>query len=123
MREWNPFAENCIRPKVLDCSAMGTNHSTTVTKDEITSFAARFDPQPFHLDQEAAACSCLFGGLIASGWHTAALTMLRLVEGGASIAGGACRCRRVELMAALDPPFGSVKNESNSEVRACSRGE
>jgi acyl dehydratase len=40
----------------------------------ITDFAARFDPQPFHLD-EAAARDSLFEGLAASGWHTAALTM------------------------------------------------
>jgi acyl dehydratase len=40
----------------------------------ITRFAAEFDPQPFHLD-DAAACDSLFGGLAASGWHTASLTM------------------------------------------------
>jgi acyl dehydratase len=46
---------------------------------EIKAFAAQFDPQPFHLDEEAAKAS-LFGGLAASGWHTAALTMRMLVE-------------------------------------------
>jgi acyl dehydratase len=46
----------------------------TVTEDEIVDFASRFDPQPFHVDPEAANES-LFGGLIASGWHTAALYM------------------------------------------------
>jgi acyl dehydratase len=45
----------------------------------IKAFAAQFDPQPFHLDEEAAKAS-LFGGLAASGWHTAALTMRMLVE-------------------------------------------
>ena len=59
----------------------------TVTAQEIKDFAARFDPQPFHLDEAAAAAS-LFGGLAASGWHTAALTMRLLVDGGAPIAGG-----------------------------------
>ena len=58
-----------------------------VETEEIKAFAARFDPQPFHLD-EAAAAQSLFGGLVASGWHTAALTMRMLVEGGAPIAGG-----------------------------------
>ena len=53
----------------------------------IKSFAAQFDPQPFHLD-EAAAKDTLFRGLAASGWHTAALTMRLLVDGGAPIAGG-----------------------------------
>jgi acyl dehydratase len=59
----------------------------TVTADDIKAFARQFDPQPFHLDDAAAAAS-LFGGLAASGWHTAALTMRLLVEGGAPIAGG-----------------------------------
>ena len=54
---------------------------------QIKAFAAQFDPQPFHLDEEAARGS-LFAGLAASGWHTAAITMRLLVEGGAPIAGG-----------------------------------
>jgi acyl dehydratase len=58
-----------------------------VTAAEIKAFAAEFDPQPFHLDETAAAAS-LFGGLAASGWHTAALTMRLLVEGGLPLAGG-----------------------------------
>ncbi|RZJ02776.1 MAG: MaoC family dehydratase [Brevundimonas sp.] len=53
--------------------------SFTLTADEIKTFARQFDPQPFHLDDEAAKDS-LFGGLAASGWHTAALTMKLLVE-------------------------------------------
>jgi len=48
--------------------------SLTVDAPGIIKFAAEFDPQPFHLD-EAAARNSLFGGLAASGWHTAALTM------------------------------------------------
>jgi acyl dehydratase len=50
-----------------------------IDKDQIIAFAAQFDPQPYHLDEEAARKS-LFGGLAASGWHTAALTMRLLVE-------------------------------------------
>jgi len=64
-----------------------TSGSHTVDAAQITAFAAQFDPQPFHLD-EAAANGTLFGGLAASGWHTAAITMRLLVEGGAPIAGG-----------------------------------
>jgi acyl dehydratase len=45
-----------------------------VTRDEIVEYARQFDPQPFHLD-EAAARASIFGGLIASGWHTAAMLM------------------------------------------------
>jgi acyl dehydratase len=45
-----------------------------VKKQEIIAFAQKYDPQPFHLDEEAARDS-LFGRLVASGWHTAAMTM------------------------------------------------
>jgi acyl dehydratase len=58
-----------------------------VDADQIKSFAAQFDPQPFHLDDEAARKS-MFRGLAASGWHTAALTMRLLVEGEMKPAGG-----------------------------------
>src|SRR5688572_9242746 len=61
--------------------------SRTVEAEEIKAFAAEFDPQPFHLDETAAAGS-FFGGLAASGWHTAALTMRLLVQGGLPLAGG-----------------------------------
>jgi acyl dehydratase len=50
-----------------------------VTADEIVSFAQQYDPQPFHTDAEAAEGS-IFGGLVASGWHTAAMTMRLLVD-------------------------------------------
>ena len=56
-------------------------------KERIKNFAAEFDPQPFHLDEEAARES-IFGGLAASGWHTAALTMRLLVDSGLKPAGG-----------------------------------
>ena len=58
-----------------------------VEPEQIKSFAAEFDPQPFHLD-EAAASRSIFGGLAASGWHTAALTMRLLVDSGIDPAGG-----------------------------------
>ena len=50
-----------------------------VTADEMTSFAEQYDPQPFHTDPEAAA-ETPFGGLVASGWHTASVTMRLLVD-------------------------------------------
>ncbi|MGB6452677.1 MAG: MaoC family dehydratase [Steroidobacteraceae bacterium] len=59
----------------------------TVDEAQIKAFAAEFDPQPFHLDAEAGR-STVFGGLVASGWHTAALTMRLLLEGGPALAGG-----------------------------------
>jgi acyl dehydratase len=48
--------------------------SVSVSEEEIVDFASRYDPQPFHVDREAAKASP-FGGLIASGWHTTALFM------------------------------------------------
>lgn len=64
-----------------------TSGKHRMTSEAIKRFAADYDPQPFHLD-EAAAERSLFGGLVASGWHTGAVTMRLLVEGGAPIAGG-----------------------------------
>ncbi|MFA9424862.1 MaoC family dehydratase [Natronorubrum sp. A-ect3] len=51
-----------------------------VTKDELVEFAEQYDPQPFHVDEEAATDSA-FGELIASGWHTASICMRLLVDG------------------------------------------
>jgi acyl dehydratase len=53
----------------------------------IKEFASRYDPQPFHLDEEAAR-DTIFEGLAASGWHTAAVTMRMLVDGNLKLAGG-----------------------------------
>jgi acyl dehydratase len=50
-----------------------------VTREELTSFASQYDPQPIHTDPDAAAES-MFGELVASGWHTAAMTMRLLVD-------------------------------------------
>jgi acyl dehydratase len=58
-----------------------------VDTDQIKSFAKQFDPQPYHLDEEAAQKSP-FRGLAASGWHTAALTMRLMVDGDFKPAGG-----------------------------------
>jgi acyl dehydratase len=76
-------------PLYLDDLSVGQTFqsaSRTIGADEITRFAAEYDPQPFHLDQ-AAAARTLFGGLAASGWHTAAITMRMIVES-VNLAGG-----------------------------------
>ena len=52
----------------------------TVTDEEIIEFAEKYDPQSFHVDREAANDS-MFGGLAASGWHTASVAMRLLVDG------------------------------------------
>jgi acyl dehydratase len=58
-----------------------------VEKDEIVAYAKKFDPQPFHLDEDAARKS-IFGRLVASGWHTAALTMSLIAQSEHRAAGG-----------------------------------
>ena len=52
----------------------------TVSEEEIIAFATQFDPQPFHVDHDAAAAS-MFGGVIASGWHTCSMMMRMVVDG------------------------------------------
>jgi acyl dehydratase len=61
--------------------------SHVIDEAQIKEFASQFDPQPFHLDAEAAKDS-FFKGLVASGWHTAAISMRLLVNSGLPIAGG-----------------------------------
>lgn len=61
---------------VGETTALGTR---AITEAEILAFARKYDPQPFHTDPEAARRS-IFGGLIASGWHTCALLMRLSVE-------------------------------------------
>ena len=58
-----------------------------IDKERIKAFAAEFDPQPFHLNEDAAR-DTIFRGLAASGWHTAAVTMRLLVESDLKPAGG-----------------------------------
>jgi acyl dehydratase len=64
--------------------ASGTHH---MDEAKIKEFAREFDPQPFHLD-DAAARASVFGGLAASGWHTAAVAMRLLVDGGLPLGNG-----------------------------------
>jgi acyl dehydratase len=70
MRYWEDF-------EIGEVAELGP---VTVTEEEIVEFGRRFDPQPFHVDP-AAARDSPFGGLIASGWHTAAIYMGMFVRG------------------------------------------
>ncbi|HVZ28635.1 MAG TPA: MaoC family dehydratase [Rhizomicrobium sp.] len=77
-------------PLYLEDLEVGQRFKTgthTLTDDEIRAFARDYDPQPFHTDMQAARHS-FFGGLAASGWHTAAITMRLQVESGPPLAGG-----------------------------------
>jgi acyl dehydratase len=71
----------------LEVGQKFTSGHFQMTEERIKSFAAEFDPQPFHLD-EAAAKASVFGGLAASGWHTAAVAMRLLVDGGLPLGNG-----------------------------------
>src|SRR6201995_3676552 len=64
-----------------------TSGAYVIEEAQIRAFAAEFDPQPFHLDESAAKAS-VFGGLAASGWHTAAVAMRLLVDGGLPFGNG-----------------------------------
>lgn len=78
------YFEDCA---VGETAAVG---SYAVTDAEIREFGERYDPQPYHVD-EARAAETIFGGLVASGWHTAAVCMKLFVEGAISdlaVAGG-----------------------------------
>src|SRR3990167_3143663 len=63
----------------LEIGAVSRFGSYDVTREEVIEFASKYDPQPFHLDDEAAA-KTHFGRLSASGWHTCAMTMAMMVE-------------------------------------------
>jgi acyl dehydratase len=79
-----------VKRLYLEDFAVGQKYGTgrlRVEVEAIKAFAAAFDPQPFHLDEDAARAS-FFEGLAASGWHTAALTMRLLVDGELKPAGG-----------------------------------
>src|SRR5581483_974344 len=71
----------------LEVGMKSTSGTYRMDEAEIKSFAAQYDPQPFHLD-EAAAQASVFRGLAASGWHTAAVTMRLIVSGGIAFAAG-----------------------------------
>ena len=78
-----------------------TSRAHVVDATEIKAFARQFDPQPFHLDEETAK-RAFFGELVASGWHTAAITMRLLVETGLPLAGGIIGRRARSKLAQAD---------------------
>ncbi|WP_428000683.1 MaoC family dehydratase [Acidovorax sp.] len=79
-----------VQPLYFDDMAVGRRFKSgehAMDAEQIIAFAKQFDPQPFHMD-DAAAKGSLFGGLAASGWHTAAITMRLQVTTGLPVAGG-----------------------------------
>jgi acyl dehydratase len=81
------IAERSLYLEDLSVGQRFASASHVLDADQIKTFAADYDPQPFHLDEEAAK-STFFGGLAASGWHVAAITMRLLVGEGSIFAGG-----------------------------------
>ena len=88
MANFNPGGEKaalCLEDLRVGQRFVSGTHR--IDEEQIGAFAEQFDPQPFHLDPKFANAA-LFGGLVASGWHTAAITMRLLVGGGLPIASG-----------------------------------
>jgi acyl dehydratase len=85
-----PMTKQDAQPLYLEDFHVGqtfTSATRAVDEAEIKEFAGKYDPQPFHLDNEAAK-GTIFQGLAASGWHTMAMTMRLMVDGGVPVAGG-----------------------------------
>jgi acyl dehydratase len=97
-----------------------TSPPHTLTAEAIKAFAGQFDPQPFHLD-EASAASSFFGELVASGWHTAAITMRLLTEGALPLAGGAIGAGGEIAWPAPTRPGDTLTAESTIEAISPSR--
>jgi acyl dehydratase len=83
----NQPAGGCIFFEDLKVGQRFESGTHEIDERQIIEFASQFDPQPFHLDPEAAKDS-VFGGLVASGWHTAAVSMRLFVKSDLAIAGG-----------------------------------
>jgi acyl dehydratase len=101
----------------LEDFAVGARYEAgpiAVDQDEVIAFAKRYDPQPFHTDP-AAAKDTLFGGLAASGWMTAALTMRMLIDSGHIPTGGMI-ARQIEAMELPRPVRPGDTLRATSEV-------
>lgn len=93
--------------------------SFALTEREIVAFAERYDPQPIHVDADAAAAS-MFGGIIASGWHTAAECMRLLVDGwlGDAASMGAVGLEELSWRAPVRPGDAVAVENEILELRA-----
>ena len=96
--------------------------SVTPTREEIIAFATQFDPQPFHLDDEAAKAS-VFGALCASGWHTCSLAMrlmvLNFLNGTSSM--GAPGLENIKWMKPVFPGDTLHLQSTTTDVRPMSK--
>lgn len=86
-----------------------------VTEEEIVDFARRYDPQPYHLDREAAKAS-IFGDLCASGWHTCAMTMRMMVDHMAESGAASLGSPGVDQIRWLKPVYAGDELSVRTEV-------
>lgn len=91
-----------------------------ITREEVLEFAGRFDPQPFHLDDAAAAANPIFGRLSASGWHTAAATMRLVVDHGKQKGGYSLGGAGLDELRWLKPVYPGDVLSAENEVLAAS---
>lgn len=87
-----------------------------VTREEVLRFASAYDPQPFHLDDEAAAANPIFGRMAASGWHTAAMAMRMLVDHSKATGGTSIASPGVDELRWLRPVYPGDTLRMESEV-------
>ena len=94
--------------KTLGDYAVGTVElfgNYRMTREGVIDFASRFDPQPFHLDDQAAAANPIFGRLSASGWHTASATMRMMVDNMRDTGGGSMGSPGVDTLRWIAPAY------------------
>lgn len=106
-------------PSYLDEFSVGqteTFGAYQVTRDEVIEFASRYDPQPFHLDDEAAAANPIFGRLAASGWHTAAMAMRMIVDHARQSGGYSVGSPGIDELRWLRPVYPGDMLRTQSEV-------
>ncbi|TVV75169.1 MaoC family dehydratase [Sphingomonas solaris] len=89
-----------------------------VTREAVLAFATAYDPQPFHLSDEAAAANPIFGRLAASGWHTAAMTMRMTVERWAAMGGASLGSPGIDELRFLKPVYPGDTLTVEAEVLA-----
>jgi acyl dehydratase len=89
--------------------------SKLVTRDEVIDFASRYDPQPFHLD-DAAAAATYFGRLSASGWHTASMAMRMMVDDMAAHEQAGLGSPGIDALRWLTPVYPSDTLRCETEV-------
>ncbi|WP_232475917.1 MaoC family dehydratase [Flavisphingomonas formosensis] len=92
--------------------------SYPVTREEVLEFASRYDPQAFHLDDEAAADNPIFGRLAASGWHTAAMVMRLTVDYWQEIGLTTLGASGVDELRWLKPVYPGDELRAEAEVLA-----